>query len=292
MRQWIAGLMIAAVLAACGGAKPPVSTSPAPAAIGRESIPGSALDLLQNGIGERRLVLLGEMHGTREIPALAGELVARYARDRERVVLALEMIEDDQAAVDRYLDSPGDAADRAVLLSGRHWREPTHDGRDSEAMLGLIECVRTLRAQGDDVRIVAFDPGDAGDSRDRGMAERLRAAAMRHPQARLLVLAGNVHAMLRAPQNLMLDGKPYQPITAGRLLADLDPLSIRISALAGESVICRQGKCAAQAYTGPAASSAPDYVPEPSSQSPWDATLTLPRFTVSPPAIAAQLPHR
>lgn len=286
VRRWLAAMAMVAMLAACGGVEQLVAaTSPAHGANPDQPVVRNALDLLQDGIGSHRLVLLGEMHGTREIPALTGDLAERYARSGEQVVLALEMAESEHGRVDRYLDSPGAGADRVALLSGWHWREPMHDGRDSEAMLELIEHMRVLRAQGNRVRIVLFDPGDTRDDRDRGMARRLRAAAAEYPQARLLVLTGNVHAMTRAPQNLVLDGKPYEPMTAGRLLEDLDPLSIRFAARTGESVACLHGRCAVQPYSGPAAASAPAYALESSPQSPWDATLTLQRFTASPAAI-------
>lgn len=286
MRRGIASLVIAGLLAACGDATPPMRQPEAPAreAAAPAAVSAQAVELLRAGIAGRRLVLLGEMHGTRETPALAGALAERYARDGEAVVLALEIDEAEQERVDRYLDSPGRAADRAALLEGGHWREPRHDGRDSEAMLGLLEQVRVLRRRGEDVRVFLFDPGGEGGARDRGMADRLRAAVAEAPRARLLVLTGNVHAMVRAPGNLLLDGKPYVPVTLGRLLADQAPLSIRITARAGASIACLDDKCGPRPYAGPAASSAPAYETAPSSESPWDATFTLPRFTPSPPA--------
>src|SRR5690606_19888874 len=88
----------------------------------------------------QRFVVLGEMHGTAEIPAITGELAARWTGGghRQPLLLGLEAAGADQARVERYLASPGSAADRADLLAGAHWTEPVHDGRDSVAMAALI----------------------------------------------------------------------------------------------------------------------------------------------------------
>ena len=287
MLRRIAWVVIVGLLAACSDAKPPVRQSVVPVreVVTSTSVFRQTIELLQAGVGAHRLVLLGESHGTRETPAMAWVLADHYVRGGESVVLALEIDEAEQGRLDRYLDSAGVATDRAALLEGWHWHEPRHDGRDSEAMLELLEQMRLLRRHGGEVRVLLFDPGGEGEARDRGMADRLRAAIKNSPQARLLVLTGNVHAMVRAPKNLTLDGKPYVPVTAGRLLADLAPLSIRITARTGASVACLDGKCGPRPYVDPVASSASAYEPASSSDSPWDATVTLPRFTPSPPAI-------
>lgn len=285
MLRGIAWLAVASLLVACSNAKLPVRQSPESMreAAAPDIVSAQAVELLRAGIAGHRLILLGESHGTRETPALAGALVGRYVRGGEAVVLALEIDEAEQDRVDHYLDSPGGAADCAALLEGWHWREPRHDGRDSEAMLELLEQMRVLRRRGADARVFLFDPGGEGEARDRGMADRLRAVVAEARRARLLVLTGNVHAMVRAPKDLVLDGKPYVPVTVGQLLADLAPLSIRITTYGGAAVVCLDGKCEPQTYAGSAAASAPAYESA-SSDSPWDAMLTLPRFTPSPPA--------
>ena len=49
-----------------------------------------AVDTLTRASDGHRLVVLGEMHGTREIPLLAGDLVERWS-DASPVLLALEI---------------------------------------------------------------------------------------------------------------------------------------------------------------------------------------------------------
>jgi erythromycin esterase-like protein len=244
--------------------------------------------LLLKAVGGHRLVLLGEIHGTRETPALVGALVDRESAAGDKVILGLEIVAQDQAGVDRYLRSRGHAADRAALLAGSHWRDPMHDGRDSAAMFDLIEYVRSLREQGRDIEIVFFDPGNV-DDRDRGMADCLRGAIARARQAKVLVLTGNVHAMTAAPPWEMLDGgkRIDPPMTAGRLLADLQPFSIDIGAAAGNAWNCT-GTCGVHpTFARGAGNAAPSLEFLDPSESAWDAVLLLPRFSASPPAIEA-----
>lgn len=62
-----------------------------------------------------RIVVLGEMHGTNEMPALFADAVCLTAQARS-VVVALEQPSVDQAAVDAFLASDGgDEAKRAFL---------------------------------------------------------------------------------------------------------------------------------------------------------------------------------
>jgi len=246
----------------------------------------TAIDLLAEAIADHRLVLLGEIHGTREIPALVGTLVERESARGGKVILALEIVTQDQAGVDRYLRSSGSAADRKALLSGAHWREPMHDGRDSVAMFELIERVRRLRAQGRDVAIAFFDPGNV-DDRNLGMADNLRAVASGAPDARLLVLTGNVHAMTAAPPWEMFDGgkRIEPPMTAGRLLADLRPFSIDIAAAIGDAWNCT-GVCGVHpVHPRDARGAVPRLEFQAPQDSAWDASLLLPRFSASRPAI-------
>lgn len=249
----------------------------------------SAVDLLDKATDGHRIVLMGEMHGTRETPALVGALIERRVAQGRHEVLALEMDRAEQPRIDRYLASDGASAARQALLAGEHWVDVHHDGRDSVAMLELIERMRRLRAVGHVVPVVAFDR-QGPHERNRDMADELRETAARFPRAQLLVLSGNVHAMTRRPPWTMTDedGKPIEaPMSAGRYLGDLHPLSIDIGARTGAFWACMAGRCrqqAVRASNGPA----PEIDAHVPSDSGWDATLLLPMFTPSPPAVGTR----
>ena len=191
-------------------------------------------------IGDRRMVVLGEMHGTREIPLLAGDLAERLGRGVP-LLLAIEIHASEHAALSAYLDGSGDPASRERLRRRAYWSVPQarNDGRRSEDMLDLVERVRQLRAQGRDVAILPFDMADGVSRgahwRDRAMARQLRRAWAALPHGRMLVLTGNVHAMRRKPA--YAPAGMQVPMTAD--LQDLEPLSIVIAAASGAFWACR-----------------------------------------------------
>jgi hypothetical protein len=199
-----------------------------------------AADAIVAHAANHRLVLLGEFHGTREIPLLVGDLVAHYAAAGP-VQLALEIPRTEQAALDDAIHAATPDAARRLLLARDWWhaRDDRHDGRRSLDMLDLVERVRRLRAVGRAVTLLAYDvpvdlSRDDADRRDREMAARIRADYLAHPATRVLVLSGNVHAMLARPA----DAPPQMPVPMGVHLRDLDPVSVRITARSGQSWAC------------------------------------------------------
>jgi hypothetical protein len=157
------------------------------------------------------ILLFGELHGTREAPAFIADVVCIAAKKRIPVSLGLEIPFDEQASIDRFLDSDGGAAAEARLTGGAFWRSERQDGRSSIAMLHLIERVRALRASGYKVRIIAYDSksGTPAQERDRVMARNLAAVAGREPRNFLVALSGNVHN--RLTRGVSWD-KEYEPL--------------------------------------------------------------------------------
>lgn len=205
---------------------------------------------IREAAGGHRLILLGEKHGTREIPRLVGRLVGDYALEGP-VLLALEIPGSEQAHLRRYLASDGSAAARASLMSSPFWtiQGDQHDGRRSHDMVDLVEQVRRLKSQGRDVGLLAYDVERGAvrgaNDRDQGMATRVRAAYAALPRGRLLVLGGNVHAMLAKPDY----APPEMPVPMGYWLRDLGPWSVDIVANSGAFWGCRDG-CKAIEITG------------------------------------------
>ncbi len=193
------------------------------------------------------IVLLGEMHGTREIPNfLAAAVCQALQRDRS-VTVGLEIPREENPRLQAYLTSPGRGEDLAALLAGSFWQSPYKDGRSSEAMVQLIVALRGWRAGGDRLRVMPIDPVElpapnsaapgpapsgaprpraAGETRDRAMAEGLAAAIRDAPDDLFLVLTGNVHNRLRP-------GTPWDPHfePMGYLLARALPPEKRLVAL-------------------------------------------------------------
>ncbi|HZJ67876.1 MAG TPA: hypothetical protein VFD36_30440, partial [Kofleriaceae bacterium] len=137
-------------------------------------------------------LLIGDFHGTREIPAVVGQLVTA-AVAREPVVLALEIPTANAAAVQAFLASDGSAAKRSELVSGPWWQAPYQDGRRSVAMADLLEAVRALRAAGKPLEVVLIDEELEAAAREKAMAQHVIAARRARADAALIVYAGDLH---------------------------------------------------------------------------------------------------
>src|SRR5450432_1995543 len=99
-----------------------------------------AAQLIRSEAADHRLILLGELHGTREIPKLVGQLVSAYA-EQGPVVLGLEVHHSELGALHRYLASDGGQKAHSALQATAFWnvKGVQHDGRINYDALELIE---------------------------------------------------------------------------------------------------------------------------------------------------------
>lgn len=172
---------------------------------------------LPSELRDARAIMVGEVHGTVEMPKFVGDLACSLLKHGRRVTVALEIPHDLMPDLQVYLDSDGGQEAVARLIAVAHWnREMKYqDGRASRAMLKLIDDVRRWRAAGERVDIAAFDlavtrPHDREQmqqmiaQRDRRMAER--AGSIWDPEATLILLAGNFHAV-KYPDEAAMPGR-------------------------------------------------------------------------------------
>ncbi|MDR6990907.1 calcium-binding protein [Luteimonas sp. 3794] len=201
-----------------------------------------AVNTLVRESGAHRLVVLGEMHGTREIPLLAGDLVEHWS-EAAPVLLALEIPTREHSALREAVTGGGTDAliDR---LRQRPWwalSPEQSDGRRSEDVLSLVQRIGALRSAGHDVAILPFDPRSR-DCYERGnceavMADMLRRAYDGFPAGRIVVVVGNLHAMRQRPTDPASPFAGTTPMTAH--LHDLAPVSIDITAERGQFWACQ-----------------------------------------------------
>lgn len=231
--------------------------------------------------GAHRLLVLGEMHGTRETPQLVQQIVESYARQGIPSQLALELPTSENDALRTYLHSTGDTAARSALRGTKYWTVESHlhDGRRSHDMLDMIEALRVLRESGNDIHVYGIDhvplPAERAPpgTRDAAMANELRERYNALPaNARLLVLIGNVHGMRSQPSMIT-----YPPMAS--LLVDLDQYNVRIEARTGEFWGCRgYRRCGSQPIP-PFLGASPRT--DKGSDRSYDLWVWLPRFTVA-----------
>ena len=242
---------------------------------------------------KQQVIVIGEVHGNAQTPAFVSGLVCSLLKDGRSVILALERDGGEQLALNQYLVSEGKVADRQALLALPAWTGAMQDGRNSEAVLTLIDDMRKLRAPGQRVAVLAMQqrlgadvlqraderlPLSAADNQlqsrinDRAMADKLAYAALMYRGYTVVALAGNVHTATQRPD--WIQDPLYQPV--GQLLKAMVPtFFIGLKSEGGTSWNCRQVECAAQALIA-----SPQYLPG----SHIDAEVQLGKLTASPPA--------
>lgn len=135
----------------------------------------AAVAAARRSVEESGLLLLGEVHGVRENPLLAGALMRVFGLRR----LALEWPEDLTPVIETF---------QATGTLEDHWLLWTGDGRITAGHLAVL----AERPAAGPVQVMLFDgAGWSWSDRDEAMARRILAAAP--PGTRTLVAAGNAH---------------------------------------------------------------------------------------------------
>ncbi|PYQ59019.1 MAG: hypothetical protein DMF53_19450 [Acidobacteria bacterium] len=227
-------LAVAWGLTGCGSSHPAPSAHPPAAAFACAEIAGEEKLTAP-------LLLIGDIHGTREIPAAFGDLVchAASAHRGQTILAGLEIPADEQAAIDTFLAGAGDAAAIQALLAGGFWRRDYQDGRSSAAMLSLLDELRRQKKAGLRIVVRGIDLKryDSADDRDAGMAANVEAAIDAVHPAQTLVLTGNVHT--RTLHGYPWDAKAdYVPMGAHLRAKQADLIALDIKSLGGSAWMC------------------------------------------------------
>lgn len=153
---------------------------------------------LVSAMDGKRLVFLGEVHGTNEFPDIALRLIAKLAA-KKPLLVGLEFPTDIQPQIDRFMKT----GDSNILKQTKFFTDANyHSGRGSVAMVNLLAALRNLPG----VSVFCFDIpfGFDGKNRDTKMAENILAEAERQPNRPMLVFTGNLHSRL-------VPGAPWDP---------------------------------------------------------------------------------
>jgi hypothetical protein len=131
-----------------------------------------------------RVVMVGEMHGTRESALFAGALAEALARGGDSVLLGLEI---NGESAGTFLQDHTEAS----LLASPFFQGITGDGRNSAAWKELLlGAVRNGRIQ-------PFFFDSRSPARDSMMAVNIAHAMEVHPGWKVVTLSGNMHNKIR-----------------------------------------------------------------------------------------------
>lgn len=221
-------------------------------------------------LADGEILVLGEMHGSNEIPRYFLEQVRREARLRP-VTVGLE-VSPSSAALDCRRDDP-----RRLPSS---WTRGAQDGRSSRAMRDLL-CGLRAPALARRVRIAFLDDEQRGDDFDRRAAARFR-RVLAESDGIGMILTGNFHSR-NNPGSLAAELR--------RLGANVR--TVTVSAPVAETWVCtgQPSTCGARRTNinfcsgDPADGRDPRWQPVADPRFAWDYCLSLPRLTPSLPAM-------
>ncbi|QIK78570.1 hypothetical protein G7077_06340 [Sphingomonas piscis] len=189
LNRLILGLAAAALGAAGAGAAPTSRDQ-----FSCEPISGLQQLLERPGL---RWIIVGEQHGTNEMPAAFVDIVCHAATSKRPVVVAVERPEGEQAAIDAYMESDGGPKAIAALTASEMWHDKQmQDGRGSQAYLQMLDELRRLHHRGVVERVVAFQPWRPAlemAKYEETMAQILQSASS-DPNQMVLAFVGNCHA--------------------------------------------------------------------------------------------------
>ena len=206
-----------------------------------------------------RVIIVGETHGTNEIPLFVSGLACSLVTENRPLMLGLEIPVDEQIPILEYLKSSGMPNDKMKLTSGKFWHSSKPDGRSSEAMLRLIESVRLLHASQKDILLFAIDAGDKDEPilltenetfwpgwRDSVMALNIETRLQQYPTYTALILVGNYHSEMASRRFEETDIHPM----AERLSRYFTTQHIDFSTTGGDAWAC-DGASADKAICSP-----------------------------------------
>jgi hypothetical protein len=242
-------LLVFAAAGCAGAARSPerasaTVTGAAPAAVPAPIECGEAVDGAGPLIGPGRLLVLGEMHGTDQVPALVARLACQSLAAGHPTVVAVELAAGEQAALEGFLAAADDGAATAALLQAPHWVDEWQDGRDSVAMLGLLQRVRGWRQAGHRVDVLAFDAPLATPAtvRDQVMAARLAAVVQARSDAMVVALTGNMHSR---KEPVSFGETTFEPMTYFIARHGVAAVTLDMRHGGGTAWLCEHETCAA-----------------------------------------------
>lgn len=216
-----------------------------------------------------RVVVVGDLHGTNESPAVFYDLACAFANDqgKERRFIGLELPE----KFDAYFMKPSESLE--AMLEDEFWNK-MGDGRHSAAMRAMVAQLMKMRlVRSGQVKLIALErrPIDAAG------AEKLVDLLSEESGSRALVFIGNAHARKTRMRQQRVD-----PFALVLQKAGMDVLALDALAGSGSWWTCLSGCAARPVFPQPRGNEVKIVVNRcSSSDCAYDGYYYVPRLTVS-----------
>ena len=211
-------------------------------------------------------LVLGELHGSREVPDLFLAMVQDYIAEGKQPIVAVEL-----PPSAGMLDCPFVGADNL----SPYWRNDYQDGRTSLAMAELICTLKPLAATGD-LKLLFMDDEKRPGSFDSDAAKRI-AMLLDGSAKHAFILTGNYHSR-NAPESingqLQSLGIKTTSVTVGA------PKATLWVQMQGDARGSEQAMTVNFCKSDPGSAVAFSLLESPK----WDYCLNMPEMTASPPA--------
>lgn len=192
-------------------------------------------------------VIFGELHGTRQAPTFVGDVVCALAKQRKRVLLALEINSREDADLQAAWHQPRAKFAATARATVRDWSQEFAGGPMTQATLEMLDRLHAAKAKGAAIDVVAFNGAKDADQaakfsslpgqgpHEAAQAENIRLAAERGRYDKVIVLVGNMHAMKKPVTRRGIEWRPM-----AMYLASPDQVtSLNMSYGAGTSFTCQ-----------------------------------------------------
>lgn len=197
-----------------------------------------------------KVIIVGETHGTVEMPAMFADLTCHFLKSGRRVLVGLEDNKNSSGAYETYIESSGDDLARKDFLEGAGWelrnsRSP--DGRTSQAMLAMLDQFRALKSEFGKLSVTTFVDYEFESDGTQAPYEKAMAASVASLQSDsgadvMLILVGGLHA-LKSTEDL-----PYS-VNFVPMAMHLPPetvLSLKVKHKGGTTWACIRDGCKEQ----------------------------------------------
>ncbi len=146
---------------------------------------------VQEHLTEKKIIFVGEMHGSQEIPQFFAQLAESLSSKKNRILVVLEIPNSSQKNIDAFLKTGNKDLLRKDLFFSRG---KNSDGRSSQAMVRLLQKLSKIKNV--EVFCMDEDMGYSGNGQDRDtfMAKSIYKKMRGFDQT--LVLSGNIHSRL------------------------------------------------------------------------------------------------